>query len=125
MLYFFVPFLLVNLAMDYYVWRHLKKGFPDWALAKRRTYYGFYGALQITWYVALPVVGAWGYEGLPAWFRNAFQTYVLMAVASKVWALPWWLFKDILAFFSWITFRFKKTYGDLTTRESTPFLFEN
>ncbi|MFM7381256.1 MAG: metallophosphoesterase, partial [Bacteroidota bacterium] len=81
--------------------------------------------MQITWYVALPVVGAWGYEGLPAWFRNAFQTYVFMAVASKVWALPWWLFKDILAFFSWITFRFKKTYGDLTTRESTPFLFEN
>ncbi|MBM3912610.1 MAG: hypothetical protein FJ350_06345 [Sphingomonadales bacterium] len=125
MLYFFVPFLLANLATDYYVWRHLKKGFPDWALAKRRTCYGFYVALQITWYVALPVVAAWGYEGLPAWFRNAFQTYVLMAVVSKVWALPWWLFKDILAFFSWIAFRLKKIYGDITTRESALLLLEN
>ena len=90
-----VPFLLVNLALDLYVWRHFRLGFPHWSSAQRRRVYLVYGVLQASWYVALPLLGAWGYEALPAWFRNTFQTYVLMAVASKVWALPWWFLQDL------------------------------
>ena len=94
-LLFGVPFLLVNLALDLYVWRHFRLGFPHWSPARRRRVSFVYGVLQASWYVTLPLLGAWGYESLPAWFRNTFQTYVLMAVASKVWALPWWFLQDL------------------------------
>ncbi len=104
---------MVNLALDAYVWRHLSLSFPAWSVKRRRRFYRIYAAMQMLWYVALPTAEALGYEGLPALFRNIFQTYVLMAIASKVWALPWWLIRDLQWVPRWILDRLRQITSNL------------
>lgn len=107
-LIFFVPFLLVNLALDAYVWRHLRCSFPAWSPKQRLRVFCIYAAIQLLWYVTLPLAGAIGYEGLPALFRNFFQTYVLIAITFKAWALPWWALSDLLGGVKRIILRFRQ-----------------
>lgn len=66
----------------------------------------------------LPVAGVLGYETLPALFRNIFQTYVLMAMASKVWALPLWLLRDVLGLIRWLYGWLRKIPGDISRKSS-------
>lgn len=109
---------MLNLALDAYVWRHLRLSFPAWSVQQRRRFYRIYAGIQLLWYVTLPTAGVLGYEGLPALFRNIFQTYVLVAMASKVWALPWWLLRDVLDLYGRLYGRLRKIAGDRSRKTS-------
>lgn len=90
----YVPFVLVNLALDFYVLRHGRLAFPAMQ-ERRRAWWGIgYGVLQGLIYGGLPFLAWLGWEQQPALFRNVVQTSVLAVLVFKLWALPWWLMED-------------------------------
>ena len=90
----YLPFVLVNLALDFYVIRHGLLAKPNLSpLNRRRWRWGFL-ILMGSIYGGMPLLAWMGWEERSAFFRNTVQTTVLALLAFKVWALPWLLLED-------------------------------
>ncbi|MGA1331292.1 MAG: metallophosphoesterase [Bacteroidia bacterium] len=95
LLLFYVPFVMVNLALDFYVLWHGRLAFLTLDERTRRRWRMAYGALQGLIYLSLPLLAWLGWEQQPALFRNLVQTTVLAVLVFKVWALPLFVMEDL------------------------------
>ena len=90
----YMPFVLVNLALDFYILRHGVLAFPGLSPSSRRSGKLLFLALMGAIYLGMPLLAWMGWEERSAFFRNIVQTTVLALLAFKVWALPWLLMED-------------------------------
>jgi predicted MPP superfamily phosphohydrolase len=90
----YLPFVLVNLALDFYILRHGVLAFPGLSPSSRRRGKILFLALMGAIYLGMPLLAWVGWEERSAFFRNIVQTTVLALLAFKVWALPWLLMED-------------------------------
>jgi len=90
----YLPFVLVNLALDFYILRHGVLAFPGLSPSSRRRGKLLFLALMGAIYLGMPLLAWMGWEERSAFFRNIVQTAVLALLAFKVWALPWLLMED-------------------------------
>jgi len=90
----YLPFVLVNLALDFYILRHGVLAFPGLSPSSRRRGKLLFLALMGAVYGGMPLLAWMGWEEQSAFFRNIVQTTVLALLAFKVWALPWLLLED-------------------------------
>jgi len=90
----YLPFVLVNLALDFYILRHGILAFPGLSPSSRRRGKILFLALMGGIYLGMPLLAWMGWEERSAFFRNIVQTAVLALLAFKVWALPWLLMED-------------------------------